>query len=201
MAELITHYIGGRFIESARRFSNISPVDGAVVGEVCEASADEVDQAVRAARAALQGDWGRCGPTERSDWLRRLADGIERRFDEFVEAEVRDTGRTVRQARTLDVPRAIANFRFFADLVRQAHTECFETVTTDGGRALNYTVRKPLGVRVLPIPTRTVNEMTQLNLDFLCDSRVMDVGISASAPMLSGGAWRYAANRAESEKK
>jgi uncharacterized protein (UPF0210 family) len=67
--------------------------------------------------------------------------------------------------------------------------------------ALAVRLRKPLGVRVLPIPTRTVNEMTQLNLDFLCDSRVMDVGISASAPMLSGGAWRYAANRAESEKK
>lgn len=152
MAELITHYIGGRFIESVRRFSNVSPVDGRVVGEVCEAGAEEVDLAVRAAREALAGDWGRCGPTERSDWLRKLADGIERRFDAFVEAEVRDTGRTVRQARTLDVPRAIANFRFFADLVRQAHTECFETVTADGGRALNYTVRKPLGVVVAISP-------------------------------------------------
>lgn len=146
MAEPITHFIGGRFVESARRFPNVSPVDGTVVGEVCEATAQEVDLAVRAARDALAGAWGRCGPTERSDWLRKLADGIEWHFDEFVEAEVRDTGRTVRQARTLDVPRAIANFRFFADLVRQAHTECFETVTADGGRALNYTVRKPLGV-------------------------------------------------------
>jgi uncharacterized protein len=57
-------------------------------------------------------------------------------------------------------------------------------------------LRKPLGVRVLPVPNKAVNEYTQLNLDFLCDSRVMDPGISASKPMLDGSAWRYAADRA-----
>lgn len=146
MAQRIQHYIGGRFVGGERQFANIDPVDGSIVGPVCEASADEVDQAVRAARASLQGEWGRCSPAQRADWLDKIAAGIERRFEEFVQAEVRDTGRTVRQARTLDVPRAVANFRFFANLVRQAHTECFETATADGGRALNYTVRKPLGV-------------------------------------------------------
>jgi aminomuconate-semialdehyde/2-hydroxymuconate-6-semialdehyde dehydrogenase len=146
VAQRIQHYIGGRFVDSEKQFANIDPVDGSIVGEVCEASADQVELAVRAAQAALQCEWGRCSPAQRADWLDRLAAGIEQRFEEFVQAEVRDTGRTVRQARTLDVPRAIANFRFFANLVRQAHTECFETTTADGGRALNYTVRKPLGV-------------------------------------------------------
>lgn len=146
MTPLVLHYIGGRFIESATRFQNINPVNGSVACEVSEASAEQVDQAVRAARTALEGEWGRCTPAQRARWLHRLADGIERRFDDFVDAEVRDTGRTVRQARTLDVPRASANFRFFADLAAQAHTECFQTETSDGGRALNYTVRKPLGV-------------------------------------------------------
>ncbi|HET8596814.1 MAG TPA: 2-hydroxymuconic semialdehyde dehydrogenase [Castellaniella sp.] len=146
MAQRIQHYIGGRFVDSEKQFANIDPVDGSIVGEVCEASAAQVDLAVRAAQAALQCEWGRCSPAQRADWLDRLAAGIEQRFEEFVQAEVRDTGRTVRQARTLDVPRAVANFRFFANLVRQAHTECFETITADGGRALNYTVRKPLGV-------------------------------------------------------
>lgn len=56
-------------------------------------------------------------------------------------------------------------------------------------------LRKPLGVRLLPIPNRAVNEFTQLNLDFLCDSRVMDPGVSASTPMLSESTWRYAASR------
>jgi len=146
VAQRIQHYIGGRFVDSEKQFANIDPVDGSIVGEVCEASAAQVDLAVRAAQAALQCEWGRCSPAQRADWLDRLAAGIEQRFEEFVQAEVRDTGRTVRQARTLDVPRAVANFRFFANLVRQAHTECFETITADGGRALNYTVRKPLGV-------------------------------------------------------
>ncbi len=56
-------------------------------------------------------------------------------------------------------------------------------------------LRKPLGVRLLPIPNRAVNEYTQLNLDFLCDSRVMDPGISASKPMLHDPVWRYGADR------
>jgi len=152
VAQRIQHYIGGRFVDSAKQFANVNPVDGSVVSQVCEASAGEVDQAVRAAQAALQGEWGRCSPAQRADWLEKLAAGIEQRFEEFVRAEVLDTGRTVRQARTLDVPRAIANFRFFANLVRQAHTECFETVAADGSRALNYTVRKPLGVVVAISP-------------------------------------------------
>lgn len=57
-------------------------------------------------------------------------------------------------------------------------------------------LRKPLGVRVLPIPNRAVNEYTALNLDFLCDSRVMDPGLSASKPLLCDPVWRWAADRA-----
>lgn len=52
-------------------------------------------------------------------------------------------------------------------------------------------LNKPLGVRILPIPNKSVNEYTQLNLDFLCDSRVMDSGVSASKPMLFGKTWSY----------
>lgn len=56
-------------------------------------------------------------------------------------------------------------------------------------------LRKPLGVRVLPVPNKAVNEYTELNLDFLCDSRVMDPGLSASQPLLPDAVWRYAADR------
>ncbi|MBS0506308.1 MAG: 2-hydroxymuconic semialdehyde dehydrogenase [Proteobacteria bacterium] len=146
MTQLIRNYIGGRFVESDKRFRNINPVDGSLVAEVCEASEADVAAAVAAARAAMEGPWGRMPPAERAQWLNRIADGIEARFEEFVAAEVADTGRPVKQARTLDVPRGIANFRFFADLVKTAHSECFETHTASGERALNYTVRKPLGV-------------------------------------------------------
>ena len=57
--------------------------------------------------------------------------------------------------------------------------------------ALAVRLRKPLGVRLLPIPNRAVNEFTQLNLDFLCDSRVMDPGISATKSLPAGPVWRY----------
>lgn len=152
MTQVIQHYIGGQFVSGNKQFININPVNGSVVNHICEASATEVEQAVKAAKAALTGEWGQCSPAQRAEWLEKLAVGIEQRFDAFVEAEVQDTGRTVCQARTLDVPRAIANFRFFANLVRQAHSECFETIAADGSKALNYTVRKPLGVVVAISP-------------------------------------------------
>lgn len=65
--------------------------------------------------------------------------------------------------------------------------------------ALATRLRKPLGVRVLPIPNRAVNEYTQLNLDFLCDSRVMDPGISMSRPILSDPLWRYGGAREQGD--
>lgn len=67
--------------------------------------------------------------------------------------------------------------------------------------ALAVRLKKPLGVRVLPIPNRAVNEYTALNLDFLCDSRVMDPGLSASKPLLSDAVWRYAADRPVASRK
>lgn len=146
MTHLIRNYIAGEFVVSDKHFVNRNPVDGSVVSQVCEASQGDVDRAVRAARAALDGPWGKMSVAERAGWLYRIAEGIEKRFEEFVAAEVRDTGRPIKQARTLDVPRGIANFRFFADLIKTANTECFETSAADGSLALNYTVRKPLGV-------------------------------------------------------
>jgi aminomuconate-semialdehyde/2-hydroxymuconate-6-semialdehyde dehydrogenase len=78
--------------------------------------------------------------------LHRVADEIEKRFECFVQAEVADTGKPVSLARKLDVPRAAANFRVFADLVKVAGVEAFQTESPDGTAALNYAVRKPLGV-------------------------------------------------------
>jgi aminomuconate-semialdehyde/2-hydroxymuconate-6-semialdehyde dehydrogenase len=78
--------------------------------------------------------------------LNTIADGIEARFDQFVAAEIADTGKPLTQARTLDIPRGTANFRFFANLVSTSGTECFEMGTPDGAGALNYSVQKPLGV-------------------------------------------------------
>ena len=130
----------------------MNPADGSVIAQVTEADESIVDDAVRAARKALQGEWGRLGVRERAARLNRVADAIEARFDSFVAAEVADTGKPLALASRLDVPRAAANFRVFADLIKTAGLESFQTETPDGKGALNYAVRKPLGVVAIITP-------------------------------------------------
>jgi len=142
----IKNYVAGEFLSSNSQFDDINPVDGSVVAKVHEADKTTVDRAVAAARASLAGEWGTISVAERSSLLNKVAEGIEKRFDEFVDAEISDTGKPLTQARTLDIPRGTANFRFFANLVASSGTECFEMKTPDGGGALNYSVQKPLGV-------------------------------------------------------
>ncbi|SBT46258.1 aminomuconate-semialdehyde/2-hydroxymuconate-6-semialdehyde dehydrogenase [Micromonospora auratinigra] len=149
---LLRNFVGGEFVATGTRFTKRSPVTGEPVFEVVEASASTVDDAVTAARAALRGPWGRLGERERAEVLRRVADELERRFDDLVAAEVADTGKSISQARTLDIPRGAANFRAFAEIVATAPTESFTTVTPTGGRALNYAVRKPVGVVAVIVP-------------------------------------------------
>jgi len=149
---LLRNFVAGRFEPAGRTFAKVSPVTGEQVFEVAEADRSTVDAAVAAARAALRGPWGKLGERERAAVLRRIADELDRRFDDLVTAEVADTGKPMSQARTLDVPRGAANFRAFADIVAAAPTESFTTVTPGGGRALNYAIRKPAGVVAVIVP-------------------------------------------------
>jgi aminomuconate-semialdehyde/2-hydroxymuconate-6-semialdehyde dehydrogenase len=144
-AREIRNYVAGEFVASADVFDDINPVDGSLVARVHAAGRETVDAAVDAARAA-SGSWGSLPAVERAAMLNKVADGIEARFDEFVAAEIADTGKPLTQARALDIPRGVANLRFFANLVTTAGGECFDMATPDGRGALNYTVRKPLGV-------------------------------------------------------
>jgi aminomuconate-semialdehyde/2-hydroxymuconate-6-semialdehyde dehydrogenase len=142
----ILNYIDGQFVRGKREFADINPADGSVIAQVSEADQGVVDDAVGAARKALRGEWGRLGIRERAARLNKVADGIEARSDCFVAAEVADTGKPVALASRLDVPRAAANFRVFADVIKATGLESFQTETPDGKSALNFAVRKPLGV-------------------------------------------------------
>ena len=144
--------IDGEFIRGGRRFENISPVNGRAICTVTEADAALVDRAVAAARRALRGPWSRLTTAERCALLRKVAERIEQRFADFVSAEIADTGKTLQQASTLDIPRGAANFRAFADLAMARSAECFEMGTADGRGALNYTVHKPVGVVAVIAP-------------------------------------------------
>ncbi|MFF0629111.1 2-hydroxymuconic semialdehyde dehydrogenase [Streptomyces sp. NPDC004296] len=155
------HYIGGAFLPpepeaSGGGFPLVDPATGAVVGRVPEASRETVDAAVRAARQALRGPWGATGVPERAAALRMIADGIERRFEAFVAAECADTGKPRELASTVDIPRAIGNFRSYADLLSAQAERAYLTDvpgwSSAAGQALNYTVRRPLGVVAVIAP-------------------------------------------------
>jgi aminomuconate-semialdehyde/2-hydroxymuconate-6-semialdehyde dehydrogenase len=146
LVKSILNYIDGQFVRGQQEFADVNPADGSLIAQVTEADRGLVDDAVQAARKALRGEWGRLAIRECAALLYKVADAIEARFDCFVAAEVADTGKPVALASKLDVPRAAANFRAFADLIKTAGLESFQTDTPDGKSALNYAVRKPLGV-------------------------------------------------------
>lgn len=146
------NFVDGAFVDGARTFDSINPVDGSRAALVHEADAAIVDRAVEAARAALRGPWGDTTVAQRCTLLRDIADEIDRRADDLLAAEVLDTGKPESVARGLDIARAAANFRAFADIVAAEGLESFMLDTADGGQALNYAVRKPLGVVAAIVP-------------------------------------------------
>ena len=146
--EPICHFINGEYVGSADglMFDTFNPVTGEVYAKVHEAGREEVDAAVTAARNALTGVWGEMTMENRLALLYKLADGINARFDEFLEAECLDTGKPYSLARHVDIPRGAANFKVFADVIKNVPTESFMLETPDGAGALNYALRVPKGV-------------------------------------------------------
>ncbi len=148
------HFINGEFVGSAngRMFDVFYPVTGEMYAQVHEAGKEEVDAAVKAARTALTGPWGALTVQQRVGLLHELADGINARFDDFLEAECFDTGKPYSLARHVDIPRGAANFKIFADIIKNVPTESFMMETPDGAGALNYAIRAPKGVVAVICP-------------------------------------------------
>lgn len=143
---VLKNYIGGKFEDSDVCFSNLSPVDGSLVCKVAEADQNQVDRAVTAAKNALNGAWGSLSVNERCALLDKVADEIDRRFDDFVAAEIADTGKAYTQVKNIDIPRGAANFHFFAGLAREQEEKSWTMETPDGVGATNHIVNKPIGV-------------------------------------------------------
>ena len=148
------HFINGTYCESTsgRTFDNVAPATGSVIGQVHEAGRGEVDAAVTAARAALSSEWGELGVDQRCELLYRVADGINNRFNEFLEAECADTGKPYSLASQIDSPRGAANFKIFADTIRNSANKSFQTATPDGQGAINYAIHVPKGVIAVVCP-------------------------------------------------
>lgn len=152
MCAELHNMIAGKPVPGRSTFAKINPVDGSLVAKVHEADRGVVDSAVAAARSALDRGWSSRTVNERVGLLRKIADGIDARFEDFVAAEVADTGKPVHLVRELDVARAAMNFRSFADTVAAQGLDSYMTDLSDGGQALNYAVNKPLGVVAIIVP-------------------------------------------------
>ncbi len=145
----VTHFIDGEFVEpsSGTYLPNIEPATGSTYGEVAAGNPTDVDLAVRAASRAFPG-WSSTPVERRSQILSTLASLIEARLEEFARAESMDTGKPITLARTVDIPRAINNLRFFATAITHFHSESHST----NSDAINVTLRKPRGVCALISP-------------------------------------------------
>jgi len=116
------------------------PATGKVYARCPDSDARDVEAAVAAAERAAP-LWAALPHGERARHLHRLADAVETRLDELAREESRDSGKPVTLARNVDIPRAVANLRFFAEAITQWPGESHVDA-----RAINITLRQPLGV-------------------------------------------------------
>ncbi|MGZ4780072.1 MAG: aldehyde dehydrogenase, partial [Thermoanaerobaculia bacterium] len=133
--------IGGAWIP------DFMPSTGKPLADIPDSDERDIDAAVQAAKKAFP-SWSRMPASERSRWLLAIADRIEANAEELARFESLDSGKPISLARRLDIPRAIANFRFFATAILHDSSEAHVTDQT----ALNYTLRQPLGVAGLISP-------------------------------------------------
>ena len=141
--EKICNYIDGQLVEpiSGSYIDNYNPSTGEVYSLIPDSNSQDVDAAVSSAKKAFF-SWGQTSKKERSDLLMLLADKIDEYKEDLIVAESLDNGKPESLARLVDIPRASENFRFFATAILHFASEVHEM----DGKALNYTLREPIGV-------------------------------------------------------
>ena len=144
----IRNYIGGDFVDHSSEdwIEVIGPSTGEVFAMAPLSNEKDVDNAVKSAREA-HANWSSLKISERSNWLDRIADSLELKFEEIANLECRDTGKPISLARSVDATRSVSNFRFFAGLLREIEEETFEMED-----ATNYVIQKSVGVCGLITP-------------------------------------------------
>jgi aminomuconate-semialdehyde/2-hydroxymuconate-6-semialdehyde dehydrogenase len=147
----IEHFIGGKFQAGSGKetFESINPATGKAHATVALGTADDIDAAVKAARHAFEkGPWPRMSVRERCNILRKIADLILARREEFAIAESIDTGKPISESFDGDIPRSAFNFQFFADFAPSYVEETFSSAENER----HIAVREPLGVCGLITP-------------------------------------------------
>jgi aminomuconate-semialdehyde/2-hydroxymuconate-6-semialdehyde dehydrogenase len=139
----IRNYIGGKLIkpESGIYFDNINPATGKAFSLIPDSDTDDVKLAVFHAKKAFK-IWSETSTEKRSDILFKIADLISKRIGEFALSETIDNGKPLSLSKSVDIPRAIKNFEFFASAILHFSSESHLT----DFKAINYTLRQPLGL-------------------------------------------------------
>ena len=139
----IYNYINGEFLEPIGNnyLENIAPATGSIYSLTPDSDAKDVQLAVDSANLARQG-WGITPAEKRAEYLFKIADMIEARFDEFTSVESIDTGKPLSLTQEIDIPRSIQNLKFFASSVIHNSTQAH----INENRSINYTIRQPIGI-------------------------------------------------------
>src|SRR5215212_3181195 len=137
--------IGEDWAESAsgETFETIDPATGEVICEVAKAGPEDVDRAVKAAQAALDGPWSQLPASGREALMRKLADLVEENADELAELEALDNGKPVTFARSVDVPATAGHLRYYAGWPTKIEGE---TIPVTWPNSFVYTLKEPVGV-------------------------------------------------------
>jgi aminomuconate-semialdehyde/2-hydroxymuconate-6-semialdehyde dehydrogenase len=141
--EKIQNFINGKYVAPIgdSYIDNMEPATGKVYCLIPDSDERDVELAVEAAEKAFP-IWSKMTTEERSKILVKFSEAIERRMDEFVQAESRDNGKPVSLAAHVDIPRSVSNFHFFATAITHFSSESHYME----GEGINYTLRKPIGI-------------------------------------------------------
>jgi phenylacetaldehyde dehydrogenase len=143
--------INGKWVEAAsgKTFATYNPATGEVLARVAEGDREDIDRAVKAARAAFEtGRWSQLTASERGRLIWKLADLLEENLEEFAELESLDNGKPQKIARAADVPLAVDLLRYMAGWATkiEGNTIPISVPYTPGAKYLAYTLREPVGV-------------------------------------------------------
>jgi aldehyde dehydrogenase (NAD+) len=143
--------IDGKWVEavSGRTFDSINPATGEVLAQVAEGDAEDIDRAVKAARRAFEGPWGKAKPYERQLMLLKLADLVERHFDELSMLDTLDMGAPISRTSGTRL-RVLGMLRYYAGMATALHGETIENSLP--GEIFSYTLKEPVGVVGAIIP-------------------------------------------------
>jgi aldehyde dehydrogenase (NAD+) len=133
-------FVGGR---SGRTFETINPTTGKTIASICEGEAADIDLAVTAARRALEGPWSRFTTKERSRLLSRLADLVERNYDEIMALDVLDMGMPIQRKAGM-LGRSVDLLRYYAAAALNIHGDTI--ANSIPGDFTSYTLKEPIGV-------------------------------------------------------